>query len=401
MTGPDVSRLRAMSNSVAIIGVGDTDYAKDYRSGARGNAVERGSHARTAYQLAITAFQRTLDDAGIDKSQIDGVCVGGGISTERISEILGIDPDWTGEAGAAEAVIAATQAIHVGLCTTVVCLMGNAQRSNNAQFGGPGVAANARTSYVYYAPWGQTSQGALYALSFRAHQLKYGTTEEQLGAVAVAFRKHATMNPNAVMQQPLTIDDYMESQYIVEPLHLFDYTIINDGGVAIILQRADMANDAKQTPVLVSGVGWHELNVDANQLRPRIDDFYRSSHRAAARSLYPMAALSGPKDVDVYGQYDSFSVHLLYSLEGYGFCGEGEAGAFIQGGRIEIGGEIPCNTSGGHLSESYLQGWAQNVELVRQLRGGLGARQVEGAEVAQYNHDASGACYGLIYTKGR
>ena len=401
MTGPDVGRLRGMSGAVAVVGVGETDYALDYRSGARGNTQERGSGERTAYQLAVTAFQRALEDSGIKKEQIDGICVGGGVASERICEILGLDPDWVGEAGAAAAVIAATQAIHVGLCTTVLCIMGNAQRSNNAQFGGPGVGANARTSYIYYAPWGQTSQGALYALSFKRHQIVYGTTVEQLGAVAVAFRKHASLNPNAVMQQPLTIADYLESRYIVEPLHILDYTIINDGGVALILQRADMARDTKQPPVLVSGIGWHELNVDGNQLRPRVEDFYRSSHRAAARSVYPMAGLSGPADVDVYGQYDSFSPHLLYSLEGYGFCGEGESGAFIQDGRIEIGGQIPCNTSGGHLSESYLQGWNHNVELVRQIRGGLGPRQVEGAEIAQYNQDTSGACQTVIYASGR
>jgi acetyl-CoA acetyltransferase len=107
-----------------------------------------------------------------------------------------------------------------------------------------------------------------------------------------------------------------------------------------------------------------------------------------------------PKDVDVFATYDSFSVHLLASLEGFGFCKEGEAGAFVQGGRIEIGGELPCNTSGGMLSESYMQSWNHQPELVRQLRGGLGPRQVKDAEVAQYVHDVAGKCKSLIYTRG-
>ena len=151
--------------------------------------------------------------------------------------------------------------------------------------------------------------------------------------------------------------------------------------------------------MLVSGLGWSELSVDATQLRPRIKDFYFPAHRHVAAQVYPMAGVSRD-DIDVYATYDSFSVHLLFTLEGFGFCEEGESGEFIQDGRIEIGGELPCNTSGGMLSESYMQSWNQQVELVRQLRGGLGNRQVEGAEAAQYAHDVAGKCMSLIYTRG-
>ena len=160
-----------------------------------------------------------------------------------------------------------------------------------------------------------------------------------------------------------------------------------------------MAKDLKQKPVMVSGFGWSEENVDATQLRPRLKDFYHTAHRDVAAQVYPMAGVT-PKDVDVFATYDSFSVHLLASLEGFGFCKEGEGGAFVQNGRIEIGGELPCNTSGGMLSESYMQSWNHQPELVRQLRGGLGARQVQGAEVAQYVHDVAGKCKSIIYTKG-
>jgi acetyl-CoA acetyltransferase len=256
------------------------------------------------------------------------------------------------------------------------------------------------TSYFYYAPWGMTSQGALYAMFFQRHKLLYGTTDEQLGAIAVAFRKHACLNPNAVMYgKPLTIDDYMNAKFVAEPLRLFDYCLINDGGVAIIIRRADMARDLKQKPVMVSGIGWSEQNVDATQLRPRLKDFYHTAHHGVAQQVYPMAGVT-PKDIDVFATYDSFSVHLLASLEGFGFCKEGEGGAFVQNGRIEIGGELPCNTSGGMLSESYMQSWNHQPELVRQIRGGLGARQVKGAEVAQYVHDVAGKCKSIIYTKG-
>src|SRR3989442_12068804 len=147
--------------------------------------------------------------------------------------------------------------------------------------------------------WGMTSQGALYALFFQRHKLLYGTTEEQLGAIAVAFRKHACLNPNAVMYgKPITIDDYMNAKYVAEPLRLYDYCLINDGGVAIIVRRADMAKDLKHKPVMVSGFGWSEENVDATQLRPRLGDFYHKAHNAVAAQCYPMAGV-GPRDIDV------------------------------------------------------------------------------------------------------
>ncbi len=395
----ELSRLRALKDTVAIVGVGDTDYGADYRS-APNRTAERGSGRFDSYQLAARALRRALDDSGLEKGDIDALCVGGPIAHERMSETLGLNPRWGTSGWAPTTIMAAVQAINAGLCTTVACVYGNAQRSLNTQYGGPQASGGgAFLSYVYYAPWGMTSQGALYAMMFRRHQLEYGTTEEQLAAIPVAFRKHASLNSNAVMQQRFTTEDYLNSRYIVEPLHILDYCMINDGGVAFILRRADLAREGKQRPILVSGFGSSDLNVDATQLRPRLKDFYRPANRAVAAQVFPMAAVT-QRDVDVLATYDSFSVHLLFSLEGFGFCGEGESGSFVQDGRIEIGGELPCNTSGGMLSESYMQSWNHQVELVRQLRGELGARQVEGAEVGQYLHDAGGKSMSLIYTRG-
>ena len=392
----DKERLGTLKDTVAVVGVGETDYANDYRD-ARGQAVGKGVAQTDSYTLASRAFKRALDDAGLIKDDIDGICTSG-INSERACEQWGLDPSWSGGGDASAAIIESVLAINAGLCTTVALVYGNAQRSMNTAYGGPRVTGGV-TSYYYYAPWGMTSQGALYAMFAKRHMLLYGTTEAQLGAVAVAFRKHASLNPNAVMQKPITIEDYLAARYIAEPLRLYDYCLINDGGVALILRRADMAKDMKQKPVLVSGFGWSEENIDATQLRPRLGDFYHKAHNAVAAQCYPMAGVR-PKDIDVFATYDSFSVHLLAALEGFGFCKEGEAGAFIQGGRIEIGGELPCNTSGGMLSESYMQSWNHQPELVRQLRGGLGARQVEGAEVAQYTHDVAGKTRSIVYTRG-
>ena len=395
----DLDRLRPLKDVAAIVGIGDTDYAADYRT-ARGEAKAVGSGGGDSYVLAARALRRALDDAGLEKGEIDGLCVGGPLAHERLSEVLGLNPRWSSGGDAPRSLIEAVQAINAGLCTTVACVYGNAQRSANVQYGGPqAMGGGGILSYVYYAPWGLTSQGALYAMMFKRHQLVYGTSEEQLAAIPVALRKHATLNPNAIMQRPLSTEDYLRARYIVEPLRLFDYCLVNDGGVAIIVQRADLARERKQEPVLISGFGWSELTVDATQLRPRIKDFYFPAHHNVAAQVYPMAGVT-QNDIDVYATYDSFSVHLLFTLEGFGFCGEGESGDFIQDGRIEVGGALPCNTSGGMLSESYMQSWNQQVELVRQLRGGLGDRQVEGAEVAQYAHDVAGKCMSLIYTKG-
>ena len=395
----DRKRLAPLKDTVAIVGVGETDYGADYR-GAGGKAMAKGEARYDSYTLASRALKRALDDAGLKKDDIDGLCTGPTMSGERASELWGLNPRWSGSGDAAQGIIEAAMAIHCGLCTTVALVYGNAQRSMDTAYGGARVTGGGITSYFYYAPWGLTSQGALYALFFQRHKLLYGTTEEQLGAIAVAFRKHACLNPNAVMYgKPIAIDDYMNAKYVAEPLRLYDYCLINDGGVAIIVRRADMAQDLKQKPVMVSGFGWSEENVDATQLRPRLKDFYHTAHHGVAQQMYAMAGVT-PKDVDVFATYDSFSVHLLASLEGFGFCKEGEGGAFVQNGRIEIGGELPCNTSGGMLSESYMQSWNHQPELVRQVRGGLGARQVQGAEVAQYVHDVAGKCKSIIYTKG-
>jgi acetyl-CoA acetyltransferase len=393
----DRARLGPLKDTVAVVGVGETDYGSDYR-GADGKAVAKGEAKYDSYTLASRALKRALDDAGLNKDDIDGLCVAN-LSSERACELWGMNPRWSGGGDAAQCIIEASMAINCGLCTTVALVYGNAQRSMNTAYGGSRVTGGGITSYFYYAPWGLTSQGALYAMLFQRHKLLYGTTEEQLGAIPVAFRKHACMNPNAVMQKPLTIDDYLNARYIAEPLRLFDYCLINDGGVAIIVQRADMARDRRHPPVMVSGFGWSEENVDATQLRPRLKNFYHTAHHDVAAQVYPMAGVT-PQDIDVFATYDSFSVHLLASLEGFGFCKEGEGGAFVQEGRIEVGGELPCNTSGGMLSESYMQSWNHQPELVRQLRGGLGQRQVQGAEVAQYVHDVAGKCKSIIYTKG-
>jgi acetyl-CoA acetyltransferase len=225
-----------------------------------------------------------------------------------------------------------------------------------------------------------TSPGAFHALMMRRHMEQYGTEPEQLGAIAMAFRRHASLNPDAVMRTPFTIEEYLAARFICEPLRLLDYCLINDGGVAMILTTAERARDLPKPPVYIRGFA--QASEFAGSTFPP-DDFWRRPIQSVAADVYAMAGV-GPADMDALMIYDNFTPTVLFSLEGFGFCPVGESGPWVADGKLQLGGALPTNTSGGHLSESYMQGWALNVEAVRQLRGECGARQVAGAELIQY-----------------
>lgn len=200
------------------------------------------------------------------------------------------------------------------------------------------------------------------------------------------------------MRGPLTIEDYLAARYICEPLRLFDYCLVNDGGVALIVTTADRARRLDRPAVLLRGIGRSDLNREATSLRPRLVEFYRPAQRRAAEQVYAMAGL-GPAEVDVLQIYDSFSVHVPLALEGFGFCADGEVGRLLASGDLGPGGRLPVNTFGGHLSGSYMQGWSHQAECVRQLRGEAGDRQVPGARTAQYVSDVAGKVTSLIYRR--
>jgi acetyl-CoA acetyltransferase len=239
-----------------------------------------------------------------------------------------------------------------------------------------------------------TSPGAFHALMFRRHMEQYGTTAAQLGAIAVAFRKHASLNPNAVMRTPFTLDEYLAARFICEPLRLLDYCLINDGGVALILTSAERARDLREPPAYIRGFA-QAAQFAGSTFPP--DDYWRGPMQRVASEVYAMAG-AGPDDMDALMVYDNFTPTVLFSLEGFGFCPVGESGPWVADGKLELGGALPTNTSGGHLSESYMQGWALNVEAVRQIRGECGARQVAGAELVQYMA-AAPVVTSLVYGK--
>lgn len=388
-----------MSSNLAslIVGIGDTDYAQDW-------ALCRAGKARTdAYGYAVTAFKRALKDAGIAKSDIDGLYVGTPLAYERTAEVLGLDVNWASSGDAAQALMDAEAAIQSGYAHCIALVYGNDQRSAGTAYGGPGASYGDQfLSYVYYDPWGFTSQGALYALLARRYLTLNGCDERVLGEVAVAQRMHARNNPNAVMQAELTMDGYLASRTIVEPLRLFDYTIINDGGVVLLVVSEEFAKakNLHDRAVRPLGFGRSDMNKNATSLAPRLLDFYHPAHTAAANSIQEQASV-GPDDIDALQIYDSFSVHVPVMLAGLGFTKDKDVGDFILSGALRPWGTLPTNTSGGHLSESYMQGWGHLVESIRQVRGEAGARQVPEARHVQYASDVAGKVFTTIFRTGK
>jgi acetyl-CoA acetyltransferase len=382
-----------MRRSAAVVGIGHTDWVRDWPR------VRAGERPADSYGYGLQAFNTALADSGLDHSDIDGLIVGPTTAYERMGEVLGINPRWGDQADAVLSVVQACMAIETGLAEVVALVYGNDQRSVGTQYGGPqAMGGDAFLSYVYHSPWGLTSQGALYALTLQAYKHARGFTEADLGEVAVAQRGWSSINPDAIMRKRITIEDYMASPYVCEPLHLYDYCLINDGGVALIIAEAGRARRMRQTPAYIEAVGRHDLNEGATSLAPRLTSFYLPAQQAVARQVFDTAGF-GPKDIDVFQVYDSFSVHVPLALEGYGYCAVGDAGRFLREDGIGPGGKLPTNTSGGHLSESYMQGWNHQIECVRQIRGAAGERQAPGCRHVHYSSDVAGKAVSVIYSR--
>jgi acetyl-CoA acetyltransferase len=266
----------------------------------------------------------------------------------------------------------AAQAIATGAAKTVALVYGNNGRSVRMMYGG---------GDSQWSPWGMTSPGAIHAMMWRRHMHEFGTTHADLGPVSVAFRHHACLNPDAVMHgRPITLEDHAAARPICEPLKLLDYCLINDGAVAWIVTSAERAKDLRRPPVLLSGYARQDRFSYGSA---PADDFWYPT-LAACRAVYDRAGF-GREDVQGLGIYDNFSPTVMFSLEGLGFCKQGESGEFVKGGTLQLGtGRWPTNTSGGHLSDSYMQGWGIIAECVRQLRGDCGARQIPDARAMQY-----------------
>ena len=383
--------MSGLKRVAAVVGVGHSDWVGDWQR------VRAGERPDDCYGYGASAFRAALADANIKRSQIDGLIAGPTTAYERMGEVLKLNVRWGDQADAVLAVVQACMAIESGMADVVALVYGNDQRSVGTQYGGPqAMGGDMFLSYVYHSPWGMTSQGALYALMFKRFSELYGVTERDLGHVAVAQRQGSARNPNAIQRKEITLDDYMAARYITEPLRLFDYCLINDGGVALIIAEAGLAKKLTDKPVYIEAVGRFDLNEGATSLEPRLTEFYRPAQMAVAEQIFGTSGLD-QKDIDVFQVYDSFSVHIPLALEGYGYCGLGESGRFMREQGIGLGGKLPTNTSGGHLSESYMQGWNHQIECVRQLRGECGDRQISDCRRVHYSSDVAGKAVSIIY----
>jgi acetyl-CoA acetyltransferase len=392
-TRPDA----ALKNAAAVIGVGTTDYPLDYfgTENAAGSAPRYSDEA----DLLKTAFDRALLDSGIGGDEIDGmiVCTMGedeSVRPESMSGRLGISPKYASRRGAvvAGAVPEAVQAIAYAQCDTVALLYASTRRLSGASFGGSRSVTGPAT-YYYFHPWGWSSQVAHWALMFRRYQLLFGATEAELGAIALTLRKNAMTNENAIMRDPMTLDDYLHARYIVEPLRLFDVCLVSDGGVCIILRRSDRAHGLSHAPIHVSG--WGDAMVSDSKLHYMVKERLRPQFQEAIESAFTMAGVSHG-DIDLFEGYDSSSVQLLNQIEGYGFSPQGQGLKMWAAGHMEREGSLPVNTSGGMLSEGFMHGWSQVVECVRQLRHESGVGQVAGASVGLTSLATSESAHPLI-----
>jgi len=336
----------------------------------------------TSISLAVEAFKKALDDCGLAKAEIDGLLTMPGTTSPEgakhylhLGEVLGINPRYTGSkflgGGTAGALVQeAALVVASGMANYVACVFGDAAKTGNSRFAG---------SYGWgdsWGIWGMFSAAANSAVSASRHMALYGTTSRHLAEVAVACRYHASLNPDAVMREPFTIEDHQKSRWIVEPLRLLDCCLISDGGVCLIVTTAERARDLAKPVVPIMGMG----QAHTTQMLEHPDWWYVPHQKDAVEAAYKMAGV-GPKDIDVAQLYDNFSMSILLWLEHAGFCERGEAGPFVEGGRVRLGGELPINTAGGNLSESYMEGWLHIVEGVRQMRGECGPRQVKDAEL--------------------
>ncbi|HEY0297036.1 MAG TPA: thiolase family protein [Bordetella sp.] len=336
----------------------------------------------TPITLGIAAVKRALDDSGLKKEQIDGLLTMPGTTSPeaalnylRLGEALGINPRYTGSknmgGGTAGALLhEAALAVNAGFANYVACVFGDTAATGGNKFNRASGWGDS------WGIWGFMAACANSAITASRHMALYGTTSRQLGEIAVACRRHASMNPNAIMRTPITLDDHQNSRWIVEPLHLLDCCLISDGAVCVIVTTAERAKDLKQPLVTIAGMGQGYTTENME----REDWWYVPHQKLAVNDAYAMAGV-GPRDIDVCQLYDNFTSSVLVWFEHAGFCKPGEAGPFVEGGRIQLGGELPINTAGGNLSESYMEGWLHIVEGVRQMRGECGPRQVAGAEV--------------------
>jgi acetyl-CoA acetyltransferase len=367
----------ALKDRCFIAGIGETEYS---RGGPNSE--------RTLLSLQLEAATKAIADAGLENKDIDAILPSQyGRPAEELAANLGIEDlrytatVYMGGASPVACLQTAAMAIAAGIAKNVLIVTGfNFYSSRRVQaLSGVSAAPMAWIANDYYVPYGVVAPAQWYSLIARRHMHEFGTTPEQLGAVAVAMRKHAQLNDRALMREkPMTIDDYLASPVLFGPYRLLDCCLETDGAGAVVVTAAERTRDSKQKAVYVSGVAaGHPFPAD--DITNRQDIFEVGLTHAAPRAFEMADVEHG--DVDFAQVYDCFTFEALQQIEEMGFCKRGEGGAFVEGGRIELGGDLPVNTHGGLLSEAHTLGMNHVIEAVRQLRNDAGKRQVKNARV--------------------
>lgn len=350
--------------------------------------------------LAAVALKQALDDSGLQRSDIDGLSIHMGwplgVDYDRVAEAFGlnvryVNQSWLHGRFVTHALQHAALAVSAGLADVVACVTAISFTRERDFLGGPGDVEGNREeggTHGEAPPYGLTAPAGGAALSMQRYFALTGAPREKLAAVPMAIRDHAVLNPDSIMKTPLTLEQHQTSRMVVDPLRLFDCCLINDGAVVALITSRERARDLKQKPVNIAGM---------QGIRSGRDEFIFAPPGLGINQQPTTSVRSRPVDIEVYGSagvsrddvravytYDAFSPLILFVLERFGFCGTGEAIDFVQNGAIGPGGRLPFNTSGGLLSEAHIGGWNSIREMVRQIRGTAGPRQLPNAEVLQW-----------------
>ena len=372
----------SLRDKYCIVGVGETEYS-------------RGS-GRTTRAMAAEAIRKAMDDAGLGSGEVDGMLSyhsGDSTPSTSIMYDLGLRPnfymDCTGGGSSTEALVGlAIGAIEAGMADTIA-IFRSMNGYSQIRIGGTGARASSAVSGMELTlrPYGLISAVQRFAFTFTRHMMEYGVESEHLAHIKAAHSNHASNNPKALMKQRVTVEDVMNSRWIVRPCaHLLDCCLETDNATCVIVTSAERAKDLRQRPV-------HVLGVQGRGTKPGGDFHYQHGpiSRVAGHYIGPRVfELAGVThdDIDVTGCYDAFTYTALLQFEDYGWCQKGEGKDYVTSGIINLGGRRPNNTSGGHLCEGYTHGMNMVIENVRQLRGNADD-YCEGAAEGRHSYDYS------------
>ncbi|ASC65821.1 acetyl-CoA acetyltransferase [Achromobacter denitrificans] len=335
-------------------------------------------------EVSSLAIHAAVRDAGLRMEDIDGLMsasLSSSMWLNKLAEYLGVYPRFMdslqiGGASFVGHLLIAAAAIQAGLCRNIVIAYGATPRGGNGVSATSGARAKL-DPFPYEEPFQPFNPPTSYALATRRHMHEYGTTREQLAEVAVAARAWARLNPEAYKRDPLSIDEVLSARVISSPLTARDCCLVTDGAGAIVVTAAERAEVARPVYVLGTALAHSHRQIAC------MADLTRTVAGESAGQARERAGVS-LADIDLVQLYDAFTINPILFLEDMGFCRKGEGGAFVSGGRIAPGGELPVNTNGGGLSCVHpgMYSMFGLVEAVRQLRGECGERQVKQARTA-------------------